>query len=526
MDNLLDKTGVKRLLSNIKDWVSNKFVDSDNKLYYSYEIEELRINNKLKIGKSYNIFINDYEQINYKYGIRFDKDEYINTILLKAITNNTFDKKATLIRLFEYDVPEENLYLECEFEYGNFNYVNNPYLTNSHVIIFDSVEYYLSKYLSYYDVYEFKSSTDATYDKIYVKPEDLKEGNKEIIIYSSPSCSSEDSFDGYLYYNGIGIITYIKDETGNEAPFDFVNFTINGNFVISGSNNIIKSFDPENPMFINGSYNFINLGCKNINMDGNDNFIDIGCQNIAVQDTHHCKIGSYCNDIQGDTIEYLITKNNCNYIRLDTINDCIINEECVNLIIQDANHSLIGKNCFALNVTGTCKIGNYNNFNIIYNSDTEDYVTGMNINNELDIVKKTNISFYNNKTYYIGDILANTYLELGNTQINDYLTIDYYKDDNDVYILEFIFNFNINYNNINIEEIYYYELLAEDINKTKTFEGILDEYHTDDNNLVLSFILGESNSGHILEITSFVLQLCFVDDMSINTNNGFIISME
>lgn len=264
MDNLLDKTGVKRLLNNIKDWVEDKFIDIEDKFidvddreYYPWEIQYLVSTNQLKPGKQYKIYYNYENNISYKNNIYFLNPFFVPFIVLRAVNENTFSNNATYFNYVNKAYP-------CIFDYGNNKYSN--YTTGLYV---SKINYNKDYWL--HDIYNFNSSDKIIMfisgnDKIYVKFDKIKKAitGNTIDIFLDEDCTI--GAQGIYYYNGLGTITYIKDNKDNEASFDFINLGINNKTIITGNNNIIKGFDPENPIFINGDNNII-INSQNLNIE-------------------------------------------------------------------------------------------------------------------------------------------------------------------------------------------------------------------------------------------------------------------
>lgn len=276
MKSLLDNNGVKRLVSNIKDWIESRFVDYEDRLYEPAEIELLVQHANLKQGKLYKIRHIIGISYNYNIGIRYP----YWFIYLKAINSKSFDKKAIL-----YDIAENALY-DGEFQYG-YSIYNSYGFKYPYIFLYEGAQYQLFDFYEYTRRYKFCPISAAPFSEIWIDSLDIT--NNSINIFTT-QYSNIAAGSGRLYYSGLGTITHLKDDKGNEAPFDFINFKINNKNIITGSNNIIKTFDPENPTFINGNNNFVDVGCKNIEISGNRNFIgrNVRCVKIKCSD---CTIG-------------------------------------------------------------------------------------------------------------------------------------------------------------------------------------------------------------------------------------------
>lgn len=257
MDNLLDKTGVKRLLSNIKDWVGDKFIDIDDREYYPWEIEYLVRNDQLKPGKQYKICYDYEKNVSYDYNISIIEYPFPSFIVLTAVDEDTFNNNAILVDFV-------GNHYTCIFNYASHNH--SSYKSNVNTYInYNNSSYYLK------DIYNFNSSDKiimfvTSNKQIYVKFDQLESAKTGdiISIFLDEYCTIE--AQGEYCYAGLGTIIYFKDTDGNEAPFDFLNLRINNKAIITGNNNIIKGFDPENPIFINGDNNII-INSQNLNIE-------------------------------------------------------------------------------------------------------------------------------------------------------------------------------------------------------------------------------------------------------------------
>ena len=143
--------------------------------------------------------------------------------------------------------------------------------------------------------------------------------------------------------SGKGVIYYMKDEFGNEAPYDFKNIKFGGafTFISQATNNIIESC-------IIGTTTYLN-NVKFSKSGATSNRVGKNCYNIV---------------INGDDN---VIKDNCKEIRLlgDGNN---INENCVNIGSSNyfvGNYNYIGNNC--------SNIDTYNSYNGYTDGDYSDY---------------------------------------------------------------------------------------------------------------------------------------------------------
>ena len=229
------------------------------------------------------------------------------------------------------------------------------------------------------------TNTLSEYAKVKAKENDNYFFNNDLNAWKIKYCLDNDT-DRFSWAdpdNGKGVIYYMKDEYGNEAPYDFKNilYLKDGKevptFGENCSNNIIKEYKVDN--IINLPNITFGSGCTN-NTFGNEcynNTFAYGCTNNTFGNTctgntfvfsctdntfgnECCKntfklscvnntIGDYCyNNTFGNRCSHNTFKYNCHH---NTFGDNYIN----NTFGDYCNHNTIGDQCYRNTFGDSCK---------------------------------------------------------------------------------------------------------------------------------------------------------------------------
>lgn len=173
------------------------------------------------------------------------------------------------------------------------------------------------------------------------------------------------------------VITYMKDEYGNEAPYDFKNIISprtsylfnsyirmvgqNGDYSLTGGckNNVVNSTSPT--VELQQDTEFAIIGCYNnyIGYDSSNIYV-IGSNNTIMNNTWDASIYGHDNYVGNNNTGILITSNN-NTIK-DNNSSINIDSSAVNNIIENSNSQI------TLKVSSNTKI--YNNCTSIYSNNS------------------------------------------------------------------------------------------------------------------------------------------------------------
>lgn len=259
MKSFLDNLGVKRLTQNIRNWAESKFVDSDDYAYNPLEIDRLVINGKLKAGKIYKIhYTYDLNRTSFK--SPYGRPSFIGVVeylYLKAINRYTFDENAYL-----HPSISSSILIPIKFKYASYNEIlqqTGRFCGVCRAILTDA-EYRFASIINEGNNILFKREAGNP-----ARPDQI------IIDFSKILHNNVIEIDGVEYtieYNGLGTITWMKDETGNETNFN--NYILKNSIKpVQGLNNIVKS----NIDFgsIKGNNNII-INSQNLNIE-EDNLI-------------------------------------------------------------------------------------------------------------------------------------------------------------------------------------------------------------------------------------------------------------
>jgi len=153
----------------------------------------------------------------------------------------------------------------------------------------------------------------------------------------------------YTIVQGKGVIYYLKDDKGNELPYDFYNILYKvGNlwtptFAYRGYTeykdaenvycNIIKARVEEGIQHLNKNLFITNREYELIK----DNFIDSNTyDNTFKGSTINCTVGKFCTNLD-----------------LSNIDTCKIGDDCVNIKSLNASNLIVGAQCYALQIPKT-----------------------------------------------------------------------------------------------------------------------------------------------------------------------------
>lgn len=510
MKSLLDNNGVKKLVQNIKYWVDDnvrnikywaesKFIDNDNKIYYPWEICYLSDHGKLKPRKQYKIDYQYESSISYNYNISLSLKSSPSHIYLTAIDGRNFINDA----IFSIYKNGTYQYFTIKFDYGYNKYTKYYAGRNIPYIKYNNFNYYLSYIYNFGSddsIINFTNTFDNT--NIYAKNNNLKsvKSNDTITFFLDKDCTIE--AQGTYYYNGLGTITYLKDNNGNEAPFDFINLKINDKNIITGSNNIIKSFNPGNPIFISGDNNTVEKECNNVNINGNYNFVDLNCKSINIETSNN------------------IVNKNCKNISCCSSN-IFIGENCDGIFINVyADNSIIGHDCYGIKIDGNCIIGNYNCFCKVIRGITRDYTKFL-FNYKNLFIPPTFadiVTFYNNKIENILDLTNGDTISIGTDKnYNDYFSIKYFESD-ESYYLQLYLDYGLDTELVSLEDIIVDKIIINSPNGPEPIS--INDSYIDDEKICIELLFDEMDSAHDIFIESMRVDILLMPKF-INTYDMF-----
>ena len=139
---------------------------------------------------------------------------------------------------------------------------------------------------------------------------------------------------------GKGVIYYMKDELGNELPYDFKNilFYVNGAYFPTFYGNLALRNVVVKPWIENGTQNL------NQNIFYNTTTSAQTIENVLLKENTHD------NSISGNCYNLVIGINSNNN-SICNAECCSIGDDCVNITCGKCNYLYIGNRCFNLNIT-------------------------------------------------------------------------------------------------------------------------------------------------------------------------------
>ena len=351
---------------------NNTFVE----ITYS-DLVNLKENNKLIPGCKYKII--DYvTQVTSIPNIKLTSNEHPFDIIVIADSINTLNENASACIKQGDDYFINNNLQSWKLKYcidndkTKFTWVKD---TIDEGAIFNNTTYTrdqsLDKIINNIKYYAFVNKSDQIYSKV-LKPT----SSDSVFLYSNDYFYGEEmtmngSFSGYCekQIGSRGIIYYMQDEFGNEAPYDFKNILINSKYTFGDTiddtilgdsqyNKINNIYDSQGLLTINNiilgnscSYNTFESNCKNITL-GNScqyNTFDFECSNISLGfNSNKNSFGKRCSDMilgtsLSNTFGSLCRENifgsNCNY---NTLGEACIN----NTFENNVQFATLGKYCY------------------------------------------------------------------------------------------------------------------------------------------------------------------------------------
>ena len=453
-----------QLISNAQYNVGQFVIDVSNKSnYVDSSIYSYNNINKIKLDSSLNL---------YKYKMSYPSDISLNsfyrnspinlTIYLQPTSTSTFANQAVAIDengnkydiAFDFNiVGKETDYIVISKEATNGNIENILYKKAS---LEEVQKYYVFNTMLGERNIKDIDITGASTDNLYIKANcsyklDFTNGNNiDILNFKNNKITyfqmkySERFSKVYLInaeepyeIKKISIVRhtgiyYMKDNKGNEAPYDFLNCEMIGleidpnTSMPYGSNNVIKT---TNYVKIVGESNNNYVDGSNIYICGNNNKIinsyNVSCYNSQPNNVfNNIIMNSYninLNAINSCKNNVIINSNNSNNDIADITN--VINNKLLNVsqikTKEIKNNVICNASILNAGALNNCEIINSTNvnssFNVVYsnNLNNVNIINSANISRQVDVNNTTILDFntdtglvnpYNNKVYFNGII--------------------------------------------------------------------------------------------------------------------------
>lgn len=316
----------------------------------------------------------------YNYNSKYDISEYYNTYNSRITTAYSLINRSLqhCLTTFSASIGEMDITDRITQASTNIQYISEliPYIKLN---IDKQLDEYPNKIYDVADLKTLSSKNELEVNKTYTINYDSYPNKFLISLLAinssqfSPIVSTQKLKDDNYFANSSidkwevkydfenNVITYMKDEYGNEAPYDFKNiisprtsylftYSINQDYSLTGNciNNVVNSTSPSVELKRSGQQSDI---CYNYIGQDSSNILIIGSNNTIMNNNTNTQIGGNNNYVGNNNVDIVISSDN------NTIKN---NNSSINIITSSHNNIIENfNNQITLKTSSNTKIYNY-----------------------------------------------------------------------------------------------------------------------------------------------------------------------